>query len=73
MTTAEAPRTQGRAEGRAEGRIDGRIDGLVQVLTLKFGPLPQSSLDTIHAASIDQLITWNARVLTASTLEETLS
>jgi hypothetical protein len=64
MTTAEMLRAEGRAEGRAEA--------LVQLLTLKFGPLPQSALDTVHAASTDQLHTWTARVLTATTLEEVL-
>jgi hypothetical protein len=61
MTTAEAL------------RAEGRVEGLVQLLIIKFGPPPQSALDTIHAASTDQLTTWNARILTATTLEETLS
>ncbi|WP_432839365.1 hypothetical protein [Dactylosporangium sp. CA-092794] len=45
----------------------------MQLLTLKFGPLPQAVPDTVHAASTDQLETWTARVLTADTLEDTLS
>ena len=61
VTTAEMLRAEGRAEA------------LVQLLTLKFGPLPQAVLDTVHAASTDQLQTWTARVLSATTLDEVLA
>ena len=54
-------------------RAEGRAGALLQLLILKFGPLPQAVLDTVHAASTDQLETWTARVLTADTLDETLS
>jgi hypothetical protein len=57
---------------RAEGEARGRADALVQILTLKFGPLPQEARDTVHAASTDQLEAWTARVLTADTLYEVL-
>jgi hypothetical protein len=60
VTTAEMLRAEGRAEA------------LVQLLTLKFGPLSPAALDTVHAASTDQLETWTARVLTADTLDEAL-
>jgi len=77
VTTAEMLRAEGRAEGvargRAEGVARGRAGALVQLLILKFGPLPQAVLDTVQAASTGQLETWTARVLTADTLEETLS
>jgi len=45
----------------------------VQLLTLKFGPLPQTVLDTVHAATTDQLQTWTARLLSAHTLDEVLA
>jgi predicted transposase/invertase (TIGR01784 family) len=61
-----------RAEGRAEGRVEGRVETLVQLLTLKFGPLPEAALTTVHDASTDQLQTWTARVLTADTLDQLL-
>jgi hypothetical protein len=64
VTTAEMLRTEGRAEGRTEA--------LVQLLTLKFGPLPAATSAAVRAASIDQLETWTARVLTADTLDEVL-
>ena len=65
VTTAEMLRTEGEVRGRAAA--------LVQLLTLKFGPLPQATLDTIHAAATDQLEAWTARVLTAETLDEVLA
>jgi hypothetical protein len=65
VTTAEMLRAEGEARGRAEA--------LVQLLTLKFGPLPPAAFDTVHAATTDQLETWTGRVLTADTLEEVLS
>jgi len=43
MTTAEMLRTEGRTKGRAEGRAE----ALVQVLTVKFGPLPESVPETV--------------------------
>jgi predicted transposase/invertase (TIGR01784 family) len=53
-------------------RAEGQAKALMQLLTLKFGPLPQPVLDDIHAASTNQLETWTARVLTADTLDEVL-
>lgn len=35
-----------RAEGEARGEARGRTAALVQLLTLKFGSIPQSALDT---------------------------
>lgn len=67
------PRAGGVARGRAEGEARGRAVALVQLLTLKVGPLPQATLDTVHAATTDQLENWTARVLTAKTLDELLS
>jgi predicted transposase YdaD len=80
VTTAEMLRTEGRVEGRAQGRAEGRTEGelrgraesLVQLLILKFGPLPADTLQLVHAATVDQLETWTARVLTAETLGEVL-
>lgn len=72
MTIAERYRTEGRVEGRTEGRVEGRVEALVQLLTAKFGPLPPAALDTLHAASTDQLETWTGRLLNATTLEEVL-
>jgi hypothetical protein len=68
VTTAEML----RAEGRAEGEARGRAEALVQVLTLKFGPLPPAAVDAVHGASVEQLETWTGRVLAAGTLDEVL-
>ena len=57
---------------RAEGEVRGRAEALIEVLTLKFGPLPSATLDTVRTASTEQLRTWNTRVLTADTLQQTL-
>ncbi len=72
VTTADMLRAEGRTEGRTEGEVRGRAEALVQLLTLKFGPLAQSTLDTVHAASSEQLESWTARVLTAQTLDDVL-
>jgi predicted transposase YdaD len=80
VTTAEMLRAEGRAEGeargeargRAEGEARGRAEALVQLLTLKFGPLPAAAVDVVHGASVDQLETWTGRVLAAGTLDEVL-
>jgi hypothetical protein len=66
MTTAEML----RAEGRAEGEARGRAEMLVEVLTVKFGPLPESVAKTVRAASIDQMRSWTARAVTAETLDQ---
>lgn len=72
VTTAEMLRAEGEARGRAEGEARGRADMLVELLTLKFGPLPPAATRTVYAASPDQLHDWAAQVLTAETLEQVL-
>jgi hypothetical protein len=57
---------------RAEGRVEGRAETLIQQLTIKFGPLPQAVLETVHTASTDQLQAWAASILTAETLDQVL-
>jgi hypothetical protein len=44
----------------------------VQLLTFRFGSLPQAALDIVHAASTDRLVTWTGRALSADTLEDAL-
>ena len=66
MTTAEML----RAEGEARGEARGRAEALVEMLTVKFGPLPASVPKTVHAASIGQIKTWAARAVTAETLDQ---
>jgi hypothetical protein len=45
------------------------MEMLVEMLTVKFGPLPGSVPKTVHAASIDQVKVWAARAVTAETLD----
>ncbi|MEC3917460.1 DUF4351 domain-containing protein [Nocardia sp. CDC160] len=76
MTTAERleakgraeGRTEGRAEGRTEGRAEGRAEALLELLTMRFGPVPASVAERVRNSSIDQLQQWTARILTAETL-----
>lgn len=68
MTTADTLRAEGEARG--EARALARV--LVRQLTLKFGSLSSATLNAIQAASADQLETWTARILTATTLDEVL-
>jgi hypothetical protein len=72
MTTAEMLRAEGEARGRAEGEARGRAAMLMELLTLKFGPLPPAASQAVHDASLDQLHTWAARALTADTLDQVL-
>ena len=66
VTTAEML----RAEGEARGEARGRAEALVQVLTVKFGLLPESVSKAVHGASIDQVQAWTARAVTAETLDQ---
>lgn len=66
MTTADKLRAEGRTEGRAEGRADSLLD----LLSLKFGPLPDNFVARVRAADLEQLRAWTARVLTAGSLAE---
>ena len=61
VTTAQMLRTEERAEA------------LVEVLTARFGPLPESVLKTVRAASLDQTRAWTTRAVTAETLDEVFS
>jgi hypothetical protein len=57
MTTAEMLRTEGEARGRTEA--------LVQVLTVKFGTLPEDVPAKVRAASSRQVQEWTARAVIA--------
>jgi hypothetical protein len=59
-----------RAEGRAEGEAHWRGEALVEMLAVKFGPLPGSVLQTVRAASAGQIKAWAARAVTAETLDQ---
>jgi len=69
-------RKQGLAEGRAEGVAEGRLDGqrrlLENQLRLEFGDLDAPTHAWLQAADEPALQAASGRVLTASTLAETL-
>lgn len=64
MTTADMLRAEGQARGRAEA--------LLQLLDLRFGPVPDDTATRIQSASVDRIEIWTARVLTAATLDDVL-
>jgi hypothetical protein len=55
---------------RAEGATGALVEALIEGLTAKFGPLPDNVPETVHAASAEQIKAWNARAMTAKTLDE---
>lgn len=69
MTIAEQLKNEGRAEGRAEGRELERRDMLRNLLTMKFGAIPDAFARRIETASLDDLARYAGRVLTAATID----
>jgi len=63
-------RTEGEALGRAEGEALGRAEALVQVLTVKFGTLPEGVPEKVRTASSGQVQEWTARAVNAEKLDE---
>jgi hypothetical protein len=51
-------------------RAEGRTEALVQVLTVKFGSLPESVSRRVHGASSEQVQAWTARAVTVETLDQ---
>ena len=72
MTTADMLRAEGEARGRAEGEARGRAEALLQLLALRFGPVPEDAETTIRTASTDRIEGWTTRVLTAESLDDVL-
>ena len=58
------------AEGRQEGRAEGRAALILKLLTLRFGPLPEPTQQSVSQASIDELDAIGERLLTAQSLDE---
>lgn len=57
------------ARGRAEGRAEGKIELLKDMLTAKFGPVPQWAEDRLAKATSAQLQRWGVKLATAKTIE----
>jgi hypothetical protein len=53
-----------------KGIEQGKTQLLTQLLTTRFGPLPDPVVTRLHQASESELSSWADRVLTARTLDE---
>jgi predicted transposase YdaD len=63
-------RLEGREEGRKEGREQARVELVLQLLTLRFGALPDSLRAQVSRASSAELDQIAERLLTAGSLVE---
>ena len=75
MTWADRLRQEAREsalkEGREEGRVEGKRDLLLYLLDLRFGPLPQDTVDRVRAfTSSEELASLGIRLLDAPSLED---
>ena len=59
-------------EGKAEGRMEGRVEITLELLALRFGPLPDATQTRVRGAQDTQVKAIAERLLTAQTLEEAL-
>ena len=66
----EAGLREGREEGREEGRREGEATLLLQMLSLRFGPLSSALEELVRSASDEQLFDWGRRFVTATNLGE---
>ena len=73
MTTSwmEEGIEKGLKQGRMEGRMEGRREILLDLIRMKFGPLPESVARSVEKiASTDQLESLSSKILTATSLEQ---
>ena len=61
---------EGRMEGRVEGRVEGEAQMLQRLITRRFGPLSQETIDRLKTATAAQLETWSLNFVDASNLED---
>lgn len=59
---------KGERKGEIKGERRGRAKTLLELLAMRFGPVPAGASEQIMAADEAALTRWTARVLTASTL-----
>ena len=67
---AERFMDKGREEGREEGIGQGEARVLLHLLTLKFGPVPESVRSRVESADAETLLRWSERVLSADRVED---
>ena len=72
-TTAEELKAQGLKQGLEQGLEQGltrgRRESLVKLMTVKFGPLPESVTARIEGADLELLDCWLECLFTADTAE----
>ena len=64
---------RGRQEGREEGIGQGEARILLRLLTLKFGPVPESVRSRVESADAETLLRWSEQVLSANRLEDVVA
>jgi predicted transposase/invertase (TIGR01784 family) len=69
-TFAEDYRAEGEARGRTIGQVEGRRNSLLELLTIRFGPLPKTVDDTIQQGTLDQIHAWFTRAAVATGFDE---
>jgi predicted transposase/invertase (TIGR01784 family) len=66
----EKGRKEGRKEGLEKGRIEERRTLVTRQLAKKFGPLPETAVARLQAATVDELTGYADRLLDAGSLDE---
>ena len=70
----EVSREEGRVEGKAEGLLEGRIASLLELLTDRFGAIPEETKSKILAQKeVAILKDWFHKVNKVQSIEEFLS
>lgn len=60
---------EGRKEGLEAGRREGRQEALARLLNLRFGKLPDWTLERLQAMDDTDFARWTVRALTGMTLD----
>ncbi|NGZ07015.1 MAG: Rpn family recombination-promoting nuclease/putative transposase [Magnetococcales bacterium] len=63
---------EGEKRGRQEGRQEGKAETLLQLLTARFGPVPESMQHQVTSATLEQLTTWLGHLFQADSLSDLL-
>ena len=63
---------QGLQQGREQGREQGQRELLGDLFLAKFGSLPEWATRRLQSASSEELKSWAGRILSSTTLEDTL-
>ena len=64
---------QGLEQSREKGRIQGKQELFRDLLIEKFGPLPEWASQRLKSATAEEFKSWAGRILTSTSLEDSLS